>query len=163
MPPVVDDLFAANMLRRRQASGMSRADLVRELARDGWEPHQTTITRIEKGEQKVRLAEAIAIANALNTELSQLLLPVASSDAVDQLSSLTSALEQKHYEMFDSIEGWLYQRALVEQLVGRLTGDTTPAVADAVQNARAALSRTLDDALRQAEASLREEDGRAEA
>lgn len=68
-----DTNFVANMIRLRTAAGLSQADLVQKLrtAPPGvrWtDVHQTTISRIEKGERQVRFSEAFYIAYALDAD-----------------------------------------------------------------------------------------------
>lgn len=59
--------FADNVRRIRELKGWSQGELARRISKLGVEGfHQTTISRIEKGERLVRLGEARSIARALN-------------------------------------------------------------------------------------------------
>lgn len=81
-------------MRRREEKGLSQADLVRLLRDAGWHGvHQTTISRIEKGERPVRLGEAKAISTALGVELPQLLLTPEDSHLAADLASARERFE----------------------------------------------------------------------
>lgn len=86
-----DANFAANMVRLRTELGLSQADLVqrlREAPREAgrWpEVHQTTISRIEKGERQVRYSESFRIASALGTTPWAMVAPPYLLDAEDKL------------------------------------------------------------------------------
>lgn len=68
--------FADNMKRIREIQGWSQGELARRIGDFGLEGfHQTTISRIEKGERLVRLGEARTIARALGRPVDHLLLP----------------------------------------------------------------------------------------
>jgi transcriptional regulator with XRE-family HTH domain len=89
-----DTRFARNMLTRREEKGISQADLVKALRDNGWSSvHQTTISRIEKGERPVRLGEARVIAEALGVELIQLLLTPDDSKLALELAAARERLE----------------------------------------------------------------------
>lgn len=75
-PEAIEQRFAENLIQMREQLGFSQADLVRRLREAGWTGlHQTTISRIEKGERPVRLGEARAIAQLLGTTTERMLLP----------------------------------------------------------------------------------------
>ncbi len=70
----LDEYFAQNMTRFREAAKMSQAELVTRLRKQGWNSvHPTTISRIEKGERPVRLSEADRIARVLGQDLSRMM------------------------------------------------------------------------------------------
>lgn len=66
--------FVAAMKRLREASQWSQGQMARRMTELGWKGfHQTTISRIEKGERPVRLGEAQGIAVALNVTVDQMI------------------------------------------------------------------------------------------
>lgn len=68
--------FIENMKTLRERKGWSQGELARNVAALGWDSfHQTTISRIEKGERPVRLAEARGIAAALEASVAQMTSP----------------------------------------------------------------------------------------
>lgn len=68
--------FIDNMKTLRERKGWSQGELARNVAALGWDAfHQTTISRIEKGERPVRLAEARGIAAALDSSVAQMTSP----------------------------------------------------------------------------------------
>ena len=68
--------FIRNMQILREQHGWSQGELARRMQAEGWTSfHQTTVSRIEKGERPVRLGEARGIAKVLGTITSQMILP----------------------------------------------------------------------------------------
>lgn len=63
--------FAEQMKERRVAKGLSQTELAKVIARQGLRFHQTTVARIEEGEQPLKLVEALAIAGVLEMDLRQ--------------------------------------------------------------------------------------------
>lgn len=67
--------FIANMAELRKARGWSQGELAKRMQDAGWDKfHQTTISRIEKGVQPVRLGEARGIADALDVDVAVMLM-----------------------------------------------------------------------------------------
>lgn len=65
---LLERVFAENVRARREELGVSQGEIARRMARRGWDGfHQTTISRIEKYERPVRLGEAQALAEVLDT------------------------------------------------------------------------------------------------
>lgn len=70
----VEGVFAWRVRQERERRGWSQDRLARELAaKTGRELHSTAVTRLEKGERPTRLAEAEALAGALEVPLGKLL------------------------------------------------------------------------------------------
>jgi transcriptional regulator with XRE-family HTH domain len=68
--------FIKNMQILREQRDWSQGELARRMQAEGWTSfHQTTVSRIEKGERPVRLGEARGIAKVLGTITSQMILP----------------------------------------------------------------------------------------
>jgi transcriptional regulator with XRE-family HTH domain len=74
-PDMTDQRFAQNLRAAREHAGMSQAALATEMSAMGFAFHQQTIARIEGGTQRVRLAEALALAEAVGTSLDTLARP----------------------------------------------------------------------------------------
>ncbi len=55
--------FGQKVRQRRQARNWSQDDLANQLRRQGFDMHQTTVAKIERGTRPLRVAEAAAIAN----------------------------------------------------------------------------------------------------
>lgn len=69
----LDTTFGLNVARKRTALNMSQASLVALLSRTtGWEWARKTLGKIEMGTRPVRLTEAYALADALNTTIDEL-------------------------------------------------------------------------------------------
>ena len=71
-----DEWFAENARRQRERLGLTQADVaasLQELGLSGFRP--TTVSRIEKGDRSVKLAEAIRLAKVLGTSVATLASP----------------------------------------------------------------------------------------
>lgn len=74
--------FAAAMKRIRESRGISQGGLAGRLNDAGWEGfRQATVSRIEKGERTIRLAEAHAIAQTLGLTLERMMDEAAHDDS----------------------------------------------------------------------------------
>jgi transcriptional regulator with XRE-family HTH domain len=74
-PDMTDQRFAQNLRAAREHAGLSQAALAAEMVASGYPFHQQTIARIEGGTQRVRLAEALALARSVRTSLDALARP----------------------------------------------------------------------------------------
>ncbi len=80
--PSVDTVFAAAVRGVREARGLSQEQLAREMNRRGHPSfQQTTVNKIEAGSRRVSIAEAAALAAALDASIAQLIDPAASAEA----------------------------------------------------------------------------------
>ncbi|MFI7584848.1 helix-turn-helix transcriptional regulator [Kocuria sp. M1N1S27] len=71
-----DARFAESVKRLREERGWSQGELARQLLAAGMEGfHQTTVSRIEKGERPVRLGEARALARVFDTSVDRMVAP----------------------------------------------------------------------------------------
>ena len=71
--PTPESRFAANMRAMREALGWNQSELARRLTEAGLEGfHQTTISRIEKGERPIRLGEATVAAQVFQVPVERL-------------------------------------------------------------------------------------------
>jgi transcriptional regulator with XRE-family HTH domain len=67
-----DRNFATNFKTLREDMGLTQEDVVAKMAHFGFTFHQATVYKIEKGERKVGLGEAIALAECLDTSIDAL-------------------------------------------------------------------------------------------
>ncbi|WP_131722658.1 helix-turn-helix domain-containing protein [Mycolicibacterium chlorophenolicum] len=78
-PPGADEdfsqTFGRNMRIARGQRGWSQRQLAEALEGQGVRLDPSAVTRIERGDREVKLREAAAIADCLNTDLQQLLMP----------------------------------------------------------------------------------------
>lgn len=74
------------MKRLREENGWSQGEMARRMTEAGWPGfHQTTISRMEKGERPVRLGEARAIAQIFGALVGQMILPTTAAKATREL------------------------------------------------------------------------------
>lgn len=100
MDSETEQTFAKNLQARRQARGWSQGELARQMNTAGWDNYsQMTVSRTEKSERPVRLAEAVDLALVLGTTLESLLAPAfgaanAHKMLLDMRSVLISASQE---------------------------------------------------------------------
>ena len=84
----VSDVLAKRVEQVRKARGLTQRDVAQRLANLGVSMHQTAIAKIENGERKVTVEDALLLAAVLDVAPVNLLLPLA--DNVDMaLGNLT--------------------------------------------------------------------------
>lgn len=97
--------FGENLRRLREEREISQSGLAREMAEKGFAFHQTTISRIEAGERPVRLAEAIALASIVGTDIGSLTLPPSVATSAmslrEQRERVSEALTGAAYSLID--------------------------------------------------------------
>jgi transcriptional regulator with XRE-family HTH domain len=95
--------FIAAVKRIREEQGWSQGELAKRMADSGWEGfHQTTISRIEKGERPVRLGEARGLAKALGALVGQMILPAEESKALRDLELAVASVERSASDLASS-------------------------------------------------------------
>lgn len=78
-----EEVFRRRLQEAREArGGMSQRELAARVANIGMKINQSAITRIERGERKVSLGEAIALAAALDVAPVNLFLPIDGDEPV---------------------------------------------------------------------------------
>lgn len=149
-----DERFGANVRRLREARGLSQHELARRLADVGLEGfHQTTVSRIEKGERPARLGEAKAIAQLLDSTIENMLTQGESAAEAtrglilrtNDLTAMTAQFRRTAWKLADlraQLRGFLDDVA--DGLVGpKAVGAARDALARASQPALVALVETL--------------------
>ncbi len=92
--------FAQNLRHQREAKGWSQGDLARRMQEVGWRNfHQTTVSRIEKGERPIRLGEAKTIASLLSVGLEQLTRPPLETVLAVQLRMMTREVHRSYNDL----------------------------------------------------------------
>ena len=131
--------FREHMVTRRLARDISQTKLAKLLRDEKKLPfHQQTVQKVESGERALRLNEAIAIADVLETDLEQMLggehataLSVALDEHAESLGELTTAA-------ITYLETQDYLREAV-----RAASDVGAVSPERIEEARAALERPL--------------------
>ena len=75
---------------------MSQEDLAQAMSRAGLAFHQSTIYKIESGERRVQLTEAIALAKIFGVSVDQL--ASSRTDRLSELAALRRAIAERHDE-----------------------------------------------------------------
>ncbi len=130
-PELTEERFAANLRAIREAAGMSQGRLADEMAARGWPWRQQTVTRVETGRRMVRLGEAKAVAEILETSLDRLTQPTGEMRVVELLSEWTHQARS----------AWL---AIKESTVQLLNAKGNLRIHPAVADAEPASERVLE-------------------
>lgn len=97
--------FIKNMVRFREQKGMTQGGLANMLRYSGITGmHQTTLSRIEKGERAIKLHEALAIARALDSTVEQLLQPTDSYASIQEVYRVARELDEIERNMAKQLE-----------------------------------------------------------
>ena len=70
--PSSDAAFAASIRVSREAKGLTQEDLAKHMTMRGFDFHQQTIYKIEKGTRKVTVGEAVSLAEAVGVPVEAL-------------------------------------------------------------------------------------------
>lgn len=154
--------FIANMKRLREAAGLSQGELAQRMNANGWDKfHQTTISRMEKGAQPVRLGEARGIADALGTLVGPMLLDDRVSEKWWELDQAVRAIRDLGSQIGTGVVEYMWQQVMLRELLADqppLTDDVHPATVEqrrlAIEQAEAALARSYTDYIDDAMKSL---------
>lgn len=147
--------FIKNMQILREQQGISQGEFARRMQEEGWTSfHQTTVSRIEKGERPVRLGEARGIAKILGTITSQMILSEMQFLHLRELELALMKMEEIH-RRFQSLVGDLdAQRSLVdfylrEVLQQTPTEDMDPPIVErreiTIQQAQTLLNKSYNE------------------
>ncbi|UZX04026.1 helix-turn-helix domain-containing protein [Arthrobacter sp. CDRTa11] len=97
--------FVENVQRLREAKGWSQGELARRMAADGWDGfHQTTISRIEKGQRPVRLAEARALAKVLGSQVGVMMAPPLESSILENLATSIGLMRRSRSRIWAEVD-----------------------------------------------------------
>lgn len=107
--------FVESMKRIREELGWSQGELARRMSDAGWSAfHQTTISRIEKGERPVRLGEARGIASALGALVGQMILPTETSKALRDLELACGSIRKSASSIQNAVEDYMGEQSILE-------------------------------------------------
>jgi transcriptional regulator with XRE-family HTH domain len=95
-PELIEQRFAANLRVVREERGISQRSLAEEMAARGWPWRQQTVTRVETGRRMVRLGEAQAIAEILETSLDMLMMGTGEARIIEHLANLIRKARESH-------------------------------------------------------------------
>lgn len=96
----LDERFAENMRRLRARRNLSQGELALRLQKAGLENfHQTTVSRVEKGERQLRIGEAGVVARELGVTLDEMLRPAGEESLLEALDDVSTSIA----EMYEQI------------------------------------------------------------
>lgn len=119
--------FIENVQRLREAKGWSQGELARQMANDGWDGfHQTTISRIEKGQRPIRLAEARALARILGSQVGLMIAPAREADALEELALNIGHMRiarRRIWNEVETLEQYRFSLGLLIEAVEKISQD----------------------------------------
>lgn len=129
--------FRENMRATREQEGISQGELSKRLTDAGWTVfHQTTVARIESGNRPVKLDEAAAIAQALNSTLPILITSPKAVGILYAVTEDTALLLESHDEAVERLRYLAAVRQSLKLSMSQLerrqeAGDFKPGDSDA--------------------------------
>lgn len=97
--------FGRNMRVARSQKSWSQRELAEALNAKGVKLDPSAVTRIERGDREVKLREAVAIADCLDTDLEHLLMPVGPDDELATVLELRRLAEERIRLSLDGFAG----------------------------------------------------------
>jgi transcriptional regulator with XRE-family HTH domain len=130
--------FAENLRAARERAGLSQQDLANRMGENGHPMPQQTINRIENGQRRVEISEALALARSVGGHIDSLVRPQHLLDEAWRL--LDGAREVREARAAaDRLES---ARARLEKHIARVTeAGHADALADEITIARQALTK----------------------
>jgi transcriptional regulator with XRE-family HTH domain len=134
--------FIAAVKRIREKRGWSQGELAKRMAESGWEAfHQTTISRIEKGERPVRLGEARGLASVLETRVDNMIMPTSDAEDLDAVNQAIDFAMKCRKGLVEAVKGYKMSQGLlnvyalgVERRVE--TNEVSPELVEALTTAK---------------------------
>ena len=110
-----DQRLAANMRALRERKDMSQAALAAAMSERGIPWHQQTVGRIEAGQQQVRFAEAVELAEVLKTSLDRLTWSTPEANATEFVYAAGTRVAKSYEEVAAAVARLLADLAWAER------------------------------------------------
>lgn len=110
---------------------MSQTALAAEMTKQGHVWYQQTVGRIESGQQQMRFAEAVALAEILHVTLDRLTWPTPEASSVGLLNKAADAIRQSHEKIAAAVQYGLAGATTARRLLGQTEGDESKRVQEA--------------------------------
>lgn len=153
--------FIDAVKRIREELGWSQGELAKRMSDSGWDGfHQTTISRIEKGERPVRLGEARGLAKVLGAWTGQMILPPEEGKTLRDLELAVMNTEQTLRNIRSSASELIAHQFILKIELDKAQGLSLGPSADdwvterytnVLEAAKRALSKTPSDCIAEAE------------
>lgn len=113
----LERFFASNLRTFRELRGFSQTALAQAMTDRGYPYRQQTVARIESGSRAIRLGEAVALTEILDTHIYVLVTPVGVQKAASDLRALTKRVETHTYSLESAKRSLDEAVAALEQVV----------------------------------------------
>ena len=139
-PDVTDQWFAANLMEARKHAGLSQKAVAEQMRAAGYRWHPQTVSRVEAGEQAIRVGEAFALARITGTTAEALARPPQAAQDVFELRQATGKVWQAQAEaQFAAARHREAREALAAMLASLREAGKADALAEQVADAERAL------------------------
>lgn len=115
-------IFGGNMKRLREMKGWSQSELARQMNEHGWPKYsQVAVSRTEDGSRIVRLDEALAIANLLDTTVNHLVSrPDSHTSWIEDLRRQTDLIMSAAKNLNDAARSYEDTREMAQITLGMI-------------------------------------------
>jgi len=139
-PDVTDQWFAANLMEARKRAGLSQKAVAGQMREAGYRWYPQTVSRVEAGEQAIRVGEAFALARITGTTAEALARPPQAAQDVFELRQATGKVWQARSEaQFAEARYAEAREALAAMLAALREAGKAGALAEQVADAEHAL------------------------
>lgn len=160
--------FIENLKLRREAKGWSQTDFARKMQEAGWSSYsQMTVSRTEKAERQIPVAEARSIAKILDTSMVLMFKPPETLVLIEDLADLVGTVRSlqrgiQHYIFQIAVKRDLARYTLerYEEQVEALPEDLREIAARTAEQLRDLLAKPINDLIGEAlDVNMNADDG----
>lgn len=143
-----DERLAGNVRKLRKQAGMTQDALAEAMAGRGWPWYQSTVYRVEKGQQPLRAAELIALAAILKTSLDSFTWSSAEATETAFIYAAGTEVRLAYENVAGAVLQMLAHAAFAERALESSAGSESPRVQAARRDTAARLREfSLDEAV----------------
>ncbi len=127
---------------------MSQADLAGKMTELGWHYYAQTVHRVESGQRKVPVGEAVALAEVLGTSLTRLTQPDPASNTASFILMFTGRADGAYEQIAAGTHALLFARDHIERGIEAAEKQDADSerLRDAIAEGRAALEHATPEA-----------------
>ncbi|WP_284976081.1 helix-turn-helix transcriptional regulator [Arthrobacter sp. efr-133-TYG-104] len=138
--------FAENMKMARENRGWTQTELARRMVEAGWGNYtQMTVSRTEKYERPLRLGEARALAEVLDSHIEEMILPTTVKEELDDLRSAIESMTEFQNGVDAAVKGYIMARQVLKLQISAVEHSTNDDVASSVRQELLSLGREMVD------------------
>ncbi|RFA14511.1 hypothetical protein B7R22_09835 [Subtercola boreus] len=117
----VDRAFGRNVKRAREDSGLLQTDIASQMTARGHRYHQATVYKVESGQRKIPLGEAVDLADIVQRPLAELLAPTEQANDERAVHLAAQTFADKVSTLIDASDEVYGSQAALALIVERVT------------------------------------------